>query len=227
MKGAKSPFWSINKIVALITVLGLIWVIVYRFWLINIPPMFSKAFEAGDLFYQLANATIASGVFFFLVVYIEQRRIKNLISPIIKNRLINFAISESLIRRILFRALNGDVENFYCTIEEMKKGFDKIKLTDQPPNHPETPQFKDWYELFDFFFIKDQARIKGLYELVQYLDPVIISKLEEINYSSFELSLDAIGRGDYPDYRVSGVDGPLEMYLKSCHSIALLSDTHV
>lgn len=223
-----SSKYSVNRIVLTITLSSLVWAIAYKFWLIKINANITNAYEIGDMFYQLANANIASGVFYYFVVFLNQRRIKNNLSPVLKKRLQNFAISESEIRRRIYRAIHGNVENFNATMEEMDPFLFNIKLEDSPPYHPGQPDFDNWYLFFDYYFSIDQVRLRRLYELSTHLDSEILARLDDIEYSYLELSLDSIRKHrDSKTYSLNGIREVLKSYLQACRDVARMSETHV
>lgn len=216
-----------NTLVLVVSICCFVWGIVYKLYLVQLPPAFPKAYEIAEIVYTLTTSIVGSGVFYFVVVYLEQRRVRKILSPLIKQKLINFAIGESNIRVEIAKIVFGAAQE--KSLEELTPYFDRIDMLARPssPHVGTNLAFNTWYELFDYYFSMDDHRLRSLLAHISYLHPEIIVKLNNLNYSIFQRSLDNAREHYFADYPLSGTVGPFLLYMNTLRELAAMSETHV
>lgn len=172
---------NLNQRILLIFTVSLLWVIIYKIFLVDMPPMFLKAYALGEIFYGLLSSVIASCIFYYFVVYLEQRRVAKVLNPNLKQRLLTFRVGYYMILNAIAesKGLVLQEPNSHEALHELTKG---ISLRSQPPlfHGHRGRNTRNWFEYFERFFESDDIIIKQLYAYAAYLPPTVLQKLDEL-----------------------------------------------
>ena len=213
---------SLNKRVLLTCSVCFLWILLYKLILLDINSCFQKASEIGEITYYLFCSVIASGIFYYVVVYLENRRVAKTLCPSINSRLHTFGVGLFIIKKDLYKLLKGlEIPDKIPELESFRPICDNIILTSKPPEISGNPSYipNDWFEYFDYFFQSDKFLSNQLYSHISYLTPEILKELDEIQYSVFQRSLDVYRLNKRYD-KLAGTSGPLYMYLKTLERLS-------
>lgn len=213
--------YNLDKIVLSVSIVSLIWVLFYKLLFLSLFEIFHKASEVGEIFFNILNSIIASGFFYFFVVFLDRKRKENTVNKIILRRLQSIRVGLLFIQKDVFPKLGIEQNDDIPKLDEFIKKCKGIKLSSIGPNIPNaiTSQIT-WYQYFDHFFQSDQINYKILYNHFEYLDIDLIALLDEIQYSHFQRALDNFRESGITD-DISGAPGPFWSYLKSLEKISI------
>lgn len=68
--------------------LTLLYLFLYKLWLLKVPELFTYAYELGEIFYQLSMAYIASFIFYLLVTYWPQKKQKEHVYDYVNHKVV-------------------------------------------------------------------------------------------------------------------------------------------
>lgn len=212
----------IDKRVLIICGLSLIWILVYKIMFVDLSAIFYKATEVGEITFTLLSSVIASSIFYYFVVYLDNRKVAKILYPSINERLKTFGVGLFIIKNDLYRNIKGQsVPDKLPNLDDFREICDGIILTSKPPIIMGNPsyQFDTWFEYFNYFFNSDNFISKQLYSHISYLTPEILKELDEIQYSVFQRSLDVYKQNRRYD-KLSGNSGPFWSYLKTLEKLS-------
>jgi hypothetical protein len=212
---------KIHKIVFWLSSISLLWIFLYKLYFMRQNSIFPKAQEIGEITFALLSSVIASSIFYFFVVYLEQKRISKIIDPIIHRRLKSFGVSVRLIKDDLYKLKKLPVPHKIPEREDFRIVCDDILLTQKAQEIRGNPSYtpNNRFEYFDYFFQSDRYISNLLYAQINYLSPELIAILDDIQYSDFQRALDTY-KFNRRYNKLSGVSGPLWGYLKNLEKLA-------
>lgn len=218
MKKLKREF-KLDKVVLFVSIISLIWIIIYKVDLINRNEIFPYAIEIGEIFYGILSSIIASSIFYYFVVYLDRKRKQSIIDKIVLNKLRSIATSLLIIKKDVFPILGLKFNDEIPNLEEfikICKGLDFRHVAPHIPNTSELPII--WYDYFNTFFNSDTYHSQMLYKHIMYLDIELVELLDEIQYPIFKHALISFRINEYT-HDISGAPGPFWSYLKSLEAI--------
>lgn len=212
---------NLDFIVLIISIFSLIWVIFYKIFFLQIDEIFYKAFEVSEIVYNIISSIIASGIFYYFVVYLDKKRKQKIIDEITLKKLQSIRVGLFIIQQNVFPILGFTFNQRIPELNEFMNKCKGIKLSSQSPQIPNAPiKLNNWYEYFGYFFQSDRINSKALYDHFIYLDIELVKLLDEIQYSPFERALDNFRHSAITD-DISGAPGPFWTYLNSLEKIAI------
>ena len=145
---------TIHTTVAVVSILSFIWVIIYKLVLLSCDAIFQGAQEIGEISFGLLSSLVASGIFYFFVVYLPEIRTKKIVDPIISRRLGTFGTSLFLLKKGIYEYKGLTIPEKIPTMEEFSEICKGITLHEPAPIIPGNPAFqpRDWYQFFQYFF---------------------------------------------------------------------------
>ncbi len=209
-----------DSIVLIISVLSLIWIILYRLVFINYRAPSKFIYELGYIFFGVMASIVASGIFYYFVVYLEKKRKKRVINKIVNLRLRSFGVSFFIIKQDTFSIFGLDESEPLPSVEKFIQVCKGIDLRGNAPAIPNVT-FKpiSWYEYFYNFFGSDKHNIKRLHKHIDSLDIELIEILDKLEYSYFERGLDSY-RENNMNHTIQGIAGPFWEYLKNLEELS-------
>jgi hypothetical protein len=221
---------TLNKRVLLIFIISFVWIITYKLYLIDIKEIFPKAHDIAEIVFNLLSSVIASCIFYYFAVYIEQRRVAKILHPNLINRLRVFGTSRYVLLMALCEA-KGIAITVPTTSEQVSELFSSINLRSKPPivhNYHGAP-FNNWFELFDYFFNSDKITANQIYTFAANVPASILQLLDELSYSYLELALHQYANEPLAPYSndLKGVSNLLFHYLDTLRKISELHSTEL
>lgn len=218
----------VNSVVLCIAVSSIIWIFAYKLILVDIPPLFYKAQEVGEIFFNLLSSVVASCIFYYFVVYLEQRRIAREMYPVLRERLKTFNVNIFNVM-LGMHNLKGIPPSFDLpTREKLLQLSQGIKLSSRPPEiFGNPPTYTDnWFEYFAYLFQSDNYISSLLYAHVNFLPSKIVAKLDEIQFSPFQRALKHYQETKYSD-NLSDLINPFHYYLQCLDDLAKMAESEL
>lgn len=210
---------KLDTIVLIISIVSLIWVILYKTIFLYKEELFNYANAFGEIIYGILSSVIASGIFYYFVVYLDRNRKEKIVNEIVKNKLSSIAVGLGIIKQQVFPYFGLKFDDKIPDIEEFMKICKGIDLRTNAPNIPNTSnQPINWYQYFNVFFQSDNYNTKLLYQHIMYLDIELVELLDKIQYTYFQRGLDSFRENGYTN-DISGASGPFWAYLKDLEAI--------
>lgn len=230
IKEKAQAYNTLNKRVLIIFVTSIAWIITYKLYLIDKNEIFPKAHEIAEITFNLLSSVVASCIFYYFVVYIEQRRVAKVLYPNLINRLHVFGTSRSILLMALCEA-KGIALTIPTTSEQVSKLFSGIKLRSKPPvvhGYHGAP-FNNWFQLFEYFFYSDKITANQIYTFAPVVPANILQLLDQISYSYLELALHQYANEPLELYSndLGGVSNLVFHYLDTLRKLSELSSTEL
>ncbi len=219
------PKVTLNKRIVILCLTSLTWIILYKFIFLGKEELFPKASETAEITFNLLSSVIASGIFYYFVVYLEQRRIAKIINPTLKRRIQTLGVGLLLIKNDIYKIKGLTPPEEIPELEMFKQDCEGIILSSSAPEISGNPSFypTNWFEYFDYFFQSDKFLSMQLYAHVGFLTPNILRLLDEIQYSDFQRTLDMYRTHHYSD-KLSDTAGPFWLYLNNLKELCLVAE---
>jgi hypothetical protein len=223
-----SLFSKTNTIVSSVAVFSLIWIFAYKLFFTKQISIFNGATEVGEIFFNLLSSVVASCIFYFFVVYLEQRRIAREVYPALRGRLNTFKINIFNIMLGMHNRKGMTPALDLPSRERLLELCEGITLSSRPPQIFGNPPIdtNNWFEYFDYMFHSDNYISNLLYAQVSFLPSKIISKLDEIQYSPFQRALTHYRETKYSD-SLSNLINPFLHYLKCLDDLAKMAESNL
>jgi hypothetical protein len=211
---------KLDTIVFVVTILSLIWVILYKTIFLRNEELCSYANDFGEIFYGILSSIIASGIFYYFVVYLDRKRKEKIVNEIVKHKLGSISVGLFIIKQHVFPLFGLKYDDKIPELDDFIKICKGIDLRTTAPNIPNTTNHLiTWYEYFNFFFQSDNYNSKLLYQHIIYLDIELVELLDNIQYSNFQRALVSFRENGYT-HDISGAPGPFWTYLKNLEAIS-------
>jgi hypothetical protein len=173
----------------LICIILLFYAFIYQFFLVKIPEFIKFGYETGIITYNLSMSIIASGIFYYLVVFLPEKKKKKKVSKII-----NYVFDQ-----IDFIAIGtfGDIlkstgqkhrTELPKKAEEFMAICHDISLSSKPPDYfagSATVPLNNWYEYFKYNFGYDDKHLDILQKHSTFLNPEIILLMHNLSSHEF------------------------------------------
>lgn len=178
---------SINFLLG-IALISLAYILIYDFYLFQIEEKFVGGAKVGKILYQLCLAYIGSFIFFFFVIYLNEKKNKYLIEPYISLKISAIISNGKILIKVLTIESSISIENEFPTKNELSNICSRIN-----PNN----KVKGWYETTWIGLCKQYRKdseneMKSVFEKITFLDSKLIRLLSDIqtckyyNYYKFE-----------------------------------------
>ena len=211
--------FNTDIIILIISIVSFMWLILYKVVFINFEAPYEFLFEIGTIFFGIFGSILASGIFYFFVVYLEKRRKQKIIDKIVDTKLRSISVGLFIIKKDVFPIIGLKFSDDIPSLEYFTKICKGIDLRKTAPNIPNTTNKPiTWFEYFSYFFQSDRHNSERLYKHIIYLDIELVELLDDIQYSHFERALDSFYENAYT-YDISGAPGPFWIYLKNLENI--------
>lgn len=212
---------SINQRIFGICLICISWILLYKLLFLDIGSIFPKAYEIGEITFNMFCSVIASGIFYYIVVYLENKRVAKILYPTINDRLKTFGVGVFLIVNDLYDLKGQKYSDKIPEMEDFCLICDGIVLTSKPPIIRGNPsyEFDNWFEYFNYFFNSDKYISNLLYSHSSYLTPEILKELDALQYSVFQRSLD-VYRLNKRCNTLAGNSRPFWLYLKTLEKLS-------
>lgn len=205
-----------NKIV-IITVLSIIYIIIYKFILSDMPEVFKKAYELGDLVYNISLAVLTSSIFYYFVNYLKDQETKNKLAMTVNNRMGHLSMMKSIIYQdILQQTSYKNPPQNISTVEEFTKICSGIKLNSKPAPYwnGQMLQFSTWFEYFEYTFSLDKYNIDILYKYSNVINEETLNRFDEVKHTTFHSGIRQYKNSSAPyANELVSLAGPLYCYL--------------
>ncbi|GAA5100580.1 hypothetical protein GCM10023210_39250 [Chryseobacterium ginsengisoli] len=164
----------------------LLYTLVYQIYLVEIVEFVKFGHELGVLSYNLSLSIISSGIFYYLVVYIPEKRKKRKVRQVINMR---FEQIESQCL-FTFRDIQKYSPQKQLIVEFPKnvEGFlllcNNMKLNSKPPDYwagSSMVPLDNWYEYFKYNFRYDDKNLGELYKYSEYLEPETMQLMHDLS----------------------------------------------
>ena len=207
--------------VLIITIFSLLWVTFYKIYFLSINEIFPHAYELSEIVYGVLGSIIASGIFYYFVVYLDMKKKRNIINKIALKRLQSIRVGLFLIQNDTFPIFGLKYDDEIPEMDEFLKICKGIDLGSPAPAISNTTMKNiTWHQYFEIYFQSDKYNSKILYEHLIYLDIHLIELLDEIQFSHFERALNSFKENGITS-QISGAAGPFWLYLKSLEKISI------
>lgn len=211
---------KIEAVILIVSVVSFIWIVFYRLLFIKYEAQFEFLYELGKIFFGIFASIVASGIFYFFVVYLENKRNQKIINKIIRTKLKSISAGLLIIKKDVFPMLGLNFSDDIPNLDDFVKICKGVDLRTKAPNIPNTNEKPiTWYEYFSFFFQSNRHNSDRLYAHIIYLDIELMKLLDKIQYSYFERALDSFFENGYTN-DISGAPGPFWNYLKDLENIS-------
>lgn len=161
---------KLDIIVLIISILSLIWTILYKTVFLHKEELFIYANDFGEIVYGILSSIIASGIFYYFVVYLDRNRKGKIVNTIVKHKLSSISVGLFIIKEHVFPHFGLKYDDEIPELEDFNKICKGIDLREKAPNIPNTSnQPITWYEYFYVFFQSDKYNSNLLYQHIMYL----------------------------------------------------------
>lgn len=182
LNGMWNRFITVNSWVRWIFVIAFLWVILFDFWLVNIPAKFSFLSVLGTLTRNLGFAYMTAFIFYFLNVHLPNYKTKVKTFRYINNKIINLQwLSIYLITTLEEAAGVPDSDYKVPSRARIDNLCLKVLSHDGGVFGKFSVPFKNWYELFNLIDIETNRIVKDLLVIKDSLDSEMIRLLTEID----------------------------------------------
>jgi|GEM_PF-2860092 len=213
--------FNADQIVLSLSLVSLFWVLLYKLFFLSQRVIFPNADQIAEIVYNILNSIIASGVFYFFVVYLDRKRKQTIVDKIILRKLQSMRVGLLIIETDTYPFFGLNLQDRVPDFEEFTKICKGIILNSVSPSFPNAMNTRiSWYQYFDMFFQSDQENIKVLYDHYKFLDLSLVEVLNDLRYSEFQRALDLFREQKITD-ELSDTVGPFWMYLKSLEKISI------
>jgi hypothetical protein len=176
--------------------------------------IFFKAHIWGELTFICTTSIVASGIFFYINVYLEQTRVRRIMYPVIKERLMHIGVTASMI----MMGLSNGRESTIPDEDTIKELYGGIPLNSKPLfQFPTGANYDTWRDFFQHKFDSVRVHSEILFKYSAHIPPEILVLLHEVQYSTFEMSLD--NTINWPEATIGNPAGGLSTYLQNLQDI--------
>lgn len=187
-QGFKKTF--LENLITITTLLLLVYVIVYQLYLIEIVEIVAWGSEIGIVIYNLSLSIIASGIFYYLVVYIPEKRKKRKVRQVINMRFEQIEMSCMLIYKDITRFSTHQNAPIILPekLDEFKSICKDMLLTSRPPDFfagSAIVPLNNWFEYFKYSFRYDDNNLEELYKYSNFLEPDTMQLMHDLSSHTF------------------------------------------
>ncbi|TDE46752.1 hypothetical protein E0I26_01325 [Flavobacterium rhamnosiphilum] len=164
-----------------LALISLINMLINDFYLFDIEEKFVGGAKIGNIFYQLSLAYIGSFIFYFIVIYLKEKKDKHLIEPYISLKILAIITNGKILIKVLNIESSVLLKNEYPTKNEMKEMCSKI----DPNNKIKGWYNTTWIRLCKEYRKESEIEMKSVYEKITFLDSKLVRLLTDIQTSSY------------------------------------------
>ncbi|WP_430809571.1 MULTISPECIES: hypothetical protein [unclassified Carboxylicivirga] len=205
----------LSRQVLIVSLLSLIWIVIYKMILIDIEEFFPKAYEVGEIMYGLTASIVASSIFYYIVVYRPANDRFHKVKPYIEKRISRFKLDNILIVQDIYNYKGLEVpkmlpENW----EDFRTVCDGILLTSKPPIIHANPSYqpKNWFEYFEYYIAIEDSNKRMLYNYWEDVPIEVKTLIEELQTNTFHSGLNLYKQTGYSN-KLYDLAGPLWNHL--------------
>lgn len=180
---------TVNPLILIVFTLSLMFSIFYQIWFLKITEIFPLAYEIGVIIFNISLALIASSIFYFIVIHINEYSNKKKAIGIVKKKLKRLIDIESTITKALIEKSKIDLKRENYSKDNFEKILIEIKSIDVAPSLFYLDQENNnWLHYLYYFVADSQILIKEIYQFMPYLELdllVILDALEDSKYFNF------------------------------------------
>lgn len=212
-----------TKIVVSVTSLSFLWILCYKFWFLKINEFFPGASVIGEIFYNIFLSVIASAVFYFIVVYLPEKRKVVVMNRVVLRRIGKLNMDYILIKQDLYKLKNQPVPNdLPADFNEVVKLCDGVLLTDTPPHIHNNPPFypSNWFEYFEYYFALERHNIEHLNRYWENIPTEVKVLIDELETNTLKSGLELYKTTGYSN-KLSDLGGPIWTHLNILRRIVL------
>lgn len=179
-----------ENLITITTIVLLIYVVTYQLYLVKIEEFVDWGSEIGIVLYNLSLSIIASGIFYYLVVYIPEKRKKNKVKQVINMRFEQIEMQSMITYgdiRTSSTFQNAPMD-FPENINDFKLICKDMLLTSQPPDYfagSTMVPLNNWFEYFKYNFKYDDKNLDELYKYSSYLEPETMQLMHDLSSHTF------------------------------------------
>jgi hypothetical protein len=213
--------FSLSEQVLSISLFCLIWIFLYKAIFLNIKELFPFAAVLGDIIYSVSSSIIASGIFYYFVVYRPLKHKHNLMKDLLGRILPQFNLHYILIKQDLYKSKGLPVpERLPENHEDFIKVCEGINLNSKPPlifgNPTYTPA--NWFEYFAIYFAKQDSIIDATKYYWEEIPIELKIALQDIQITNIHAALASYELNKFSD-KLSDLGGPLWVYLNLLNGV--------
>jgi len=214
--GILFSFYRRHKVLSWIFIICSIHSLVYKLYLVRIqePYWFSYASELGEVIYDLTIGTIASVIFFFVVVFINDYKKRLAVASIVQYHLL-FVIEEGI---GIFSKLNMySPTNFPPTLEDVKKQCESHDPMSEWISLGNGKALK-WKDALTFWYNSINGHTKEIWKHVEYFqnDKLVRLLVELDNAVLFDTHTRPFAR------MIRNLGAPISDWTKDLHEFFLI-----
>ncbi|WP_018627339.1 hypothetical protein [Niabella aurantiaca] len=172
---------SIRRDLGFIFIGALIVICIIDFWLIDIPEVFPKGHELGQIIYKLCMSYISAFIFYFLVVHIKQQKDKqNLYTYVAEKIDIILSDAESLTKN-MSEAASMVLADKYPSNTELQLLSNKIDPHgDAPLLIGTSGNYANWIQYFSYSTRRSKEAIQKVFTKMPFLETELVSILSNL-----------------------------------------------
>ena len=180
---------SINIVITSVFVIAVVYSVCYQILFLHISELFPFANELGIIAFNLSLALIASAIFYFIVIHINEYAKKQKAISIVRKKVQRLINIESAVTKALADKSNEQLRKENYSKENFEKLLSKITSKDIAPRlfYSEREEI-NWLDYLFYFVNDSQFIIKEIYQFMPYLELdllVILDELESCKYFDF------------------------------------------
>lgn len=172
----------------------LLFSVIYQIYLVKIQEFVEFGYELGIVAYTLSLSIISSGIFYFLVVYIPEKRKKRKVRQVINMRF------EQIENQCMFtfRDIKKHspqkkiITDFPKKISDFRLLCSNMRLNSKPPDYwvgTSMVPLNNWYEYFKYNFKYDDKNLSELYKYSDYLEPETMQLMHNLSSHRFRSAI--------------------------------------
>ena len=214
-------YTPLTTIVVSVTIVSFLWILLYKLWFLKIKEFFSGASVLGEIFYNIFLSVIASAVFYFIVVYLPERRKKLTIDRVVSRRIGKLNLDYRLIKQDLYQLKNKKIpEDLPTNFNEIVRLCDGILLTDKSPHIHNNPEFHpaNWFEYFEYYFALENHNIEHLNRYWEEIPSEVKVLIDELESGPLKSALEMYKTTGYSN-SLSDLGGPIWVHLDTLRKI--------
>lgn len=222
---------SLNTIIIIISTLSFLFILTYKFILVNISEIFPGASILGEITFDISLAILSSFIFYFFVVHIKEYRDKKIVLRIVNNKILNLITARNYIFNQLKEASKVSSETDETTERYINSIFKAINPNDKSPLiFNEMLDQHNWLQFINYYLSQSLNIITDIYQFMPYLESDLLNilyKIEESKFISHLRTFNGYADYTYPDltpfsksfYDYSNLIAELNIYTNKTNNI--------
>lgn len=174
---------TLPKFLSGVFIICIVFIFIYKLYLIDIKEIFNNASRVGDIFYNLSLAYSASFIFYFITIYIKEQRDKKIYYKLVSLKIKNIVDNTKDFVSLAANHINYKLKNEYPTNEDIEEIFTNTNSNDETNVY----YIKD-SEFVCFTYVQylrkqitsNKELIQSMYTKMQFLDSEFVELLSKI-----------------------------------------------